>query len=665
MIRLRRLLTGRLPRDGKGGGKIPRSTVYREQLAAAMAWQILNIYPTRRRPFSWLLYKNLRGVLLADEVGGGKTFEAMALIAKHFLDETRGNRDRCRVLIVAAPSIQRKWSWCPCRTDGCVDECKNCLKSLGSDRQKFLVQAKLAGKRRRRLESLFRPSTPEENRSRIIRRKRDWRDFYRARQGIWLTSITALPPTRGRKTEAEFQRKYKFPQGAFDFIVADEAHIVRSGYRDRDEALASLNGTAVRKLHALLNANPSAKLLLLTATPFQNNVRELIQIIRLLENHSDRSEQLTDVIAEGLEGFQRQIDALRKDPDGFNRATIDELYEGLNTDITKLMKDRDGDDDPIERPSGIQKWGQRSGLDDFIRDVMVRNTKPQPANVVVNSDLSEKETLQYLLMRDLVYAEKTEREGRRGMASVHLSELVSSDQAFARTLAHRPTRARRLRHIRELFGRNLLFELKYRKLAETIADVAKGLHGKNVIVIYCRFIPTLEEIYRRLRGRFGARHVYRMMGRQDRDERAREQEKLEAANDAGLKPIMFVVSQVGNEGLDFDSFSKTVIHFDGHYNPAVMDQRNGRVYRRDNSARSLCIRQVLLNETYDQRIKFLEAEKRKMKDFYLGDGNMNAMLEQVLLNAPKLRPALARLRRFRIDLEPRRAWLMPEARRHL
>ena len=60
--------------------------------------------------------------------------------------------------------------------------------------------------------------------------------------------------------------------------------------------------------------------------------------------------------------------------------------------------------------------------------------------------------------------------------------------------------------------------------------------------------------------------------------------------------IVFLVSQVGNEGLDFDKFSDTVIHFDGHYNPAVIDQRNGRVYRRSNldKKRKITIKYIYL-----------------------------------------------------------------------
>jgi hypothetical protein len=126
-----------------------------------------------------------------------------------------------------------------------------------------------------------------------------------------------------------------------------------------------------------------------------------------------------------------------------------------------------------------------------------------------------------------------------------------------------------------------------------------------------------------------------------------------------------LVSQVGNEGLDFDKFSNTIIHFDGHYNPAVIDQRNGRIYRGTNTARSIKVKHILLDSTYDQRIKFIESEKRKMKDFYLGDASLDQLFEKTAMQDPKKKKELLNKLRFIIDLEPKRKWLLPELRKNV
>ncbi len=52
--------------------------------------------------------------MLADEVGGGKTFETLSIIAKDFLEGASISRSkRFRVLIIANPSIRSKWKWEP------------------------------------------------------------------------------------------------------------------------------------------------------------------------------------------------------------------------------------------------------------------------------------------------------------------------------------------------------------------------------------------------------------------------------------------------------------------------------------------------------------------------------------------------------------------------
>ena len=65
-----------------------KNAIQAQRLAACMAWQILNDYPIRQKPSEWKIYNNLRGVMLADEVGGGKTFETLAIISKSILEKT-------------------------------------------------------------------------------------------------------------------------------------------------------------------------------------------------------------------------------------------------------------------------------------------------------------------------------------------------------------------------------------------------------------------------------------------------------------------------------------------------------------------------------------------------------------------------------------------------
>ncbi len=198
-------------------------------------------------------------------------------------------------------------------------------------------------------------------------------------------------------------------------------------------------------------------------------------------------------------------------------------------------------------------------------------------------------------------------------------------------------------------------------MLEVIAN-KKLPNDKKVLVVFCRFIPTIEILERRLIKIYSAENVLRMDGRTS-SAKGRKQllEKVDKRNQEAKTQIIFLVSQVGNEGLDFDNFSDTVIHFDGHYNPAVIDQRNGRVYRRGNLEREITIKHIYLKDTYDQRIKFIELEKRKMKNFFLGDSGLHKIIESILekRNIAEEKLLLKELEKIKFDFEPKKKYLLP------
>lgn len=645
MAKFKKLLTGIV----NGKKLVPSGTIKKQVLASALAWQILNEYPNRKKPHTWKKYNNLIGVLLADEVGEGKTFEALSIISKDYLQRARSKKKRFRVLIVAAPSIRSKWELCsgpksnPCKEN---KQCSGCTRDKDYDMRKFLSQTRLG----RKLANLFAPNNPKEYSKRIIKSKKDWAKIYKSMpgQGVWLASVNALPDTSGRKKQAKFEKKYKFPLNAFDWIIADEAHIIRSGHSVPDECLPELSNKAVRKIHAAINSNPDAKVLFLTATPYQNNIKELIQIISMLEKQQDDF-GITSIITEALLEFQKRMDEFRENPSCFDKTQIRDLYHGLNDDISNFLKEKNVD---LKRPQELIRCGHKNGLDDCIRDIMVRNRKKLLNIDIPPIDLNECEKLQYLLFRDLVSYEENEE---KVMVSTSLSELVSSPSAFKRSIKGKGGLTK-YKLINDFFGQNLIFERKYTALVDEIGKISTKNSNRKVITVYCRFIRTMEELKKKLGEDW---EVFMLDGRVKVSERKKLLKNVGRSNKANrVKPIIFLVSQVGNEGLDFDGFSETIIHFDGHYNPAVIDQRNGRVYRGGNTHKNIKVLQILLGETYDQRIKFIEQEKRKMKDFYLGDKGLDMIFEKILKENQKLKEEhLKRLLKFKIDLAPKKGWL--------
>ena len=73
-------------------------------------------------------------------------------------------------------------------------------------------------------------------------------------------------------------------------------------------------------------------------------------------------------------------------------------------------------------------------------------------------------------------------------------------------------------------------------------------------------------------------------------------------------PFVLLVGQVGEEGIDLQEQCRYVIHYDLEWNPARMEQREGRVDRmgwmgeRRDAAGFIDVRFLLLNGTYEERI---------------------------------------------------------------
>src|SRR4051812_8033573 len=99
-MKISQFLTGKI----NSNQEINAGSVNKQRLAVATALQILEHLPNRSIPKIWEKYNFLRGVLLADEVGGGKTFEALSIISHALLNSVDNKRTRFRVLIIAAPA---------------------------------------------------------------------------------------------------------------------------------------------------------------------------------------------------------------------------------------------------------------------------------------------------------------------------------------------------------------------------------------------------------------------------------------------------------------------------------------------------------------------------------------------------------------------------------
>lgn len=190
-----------------------------------------DFYPHQFKPVVKLLHSPLKGILIADEVGLGKTIEA-GLIWK----ELEARFDYRRLLVLCPASLREKWR----------DELKN----------KIGVGAQIA------------------DASEFLQKAEGGDDFALvcSHQGM------RLPPEDGGKSAkhklARFLREREGGEPFVDMLIVDEAHHMRNRL------------TQTRKTCRLLRL-ASHHIILLTATPVNNKNEDLFSLLNLLTANSD------------------------------------------------------------------------------------------------------------------------------------------------------------------------------------------------------------------------------------------------------------------------------------------------------------------------------------------------------------------------------------------
>ncbi|MFX1535285.1 MAG: SNF2-related protein [Promethearchaeota archaeon] len=181
----------------------------------------IELYPHQIGAVQKILQEPLgRGGILADEVGLGKTIEAGLLIKEYLCRAAEEGKTEYRILILVPSSLLKQWQ----------NEMKD---KIGED---FLVYDR---KTRKQL-------------------KRQHENIWLAYPKIICSIDTAKRP--------EYRKK--LDKISWDLVVIDEAHRLRN-----EKTLA----------HQLGRALQTKRLLLLTATPLQNSLTELYNLITLID----------------------------------------------------------------------------------------------------------------------------------------------------------------------------------------------------------------------------------------------------------------------------------------------------------------------------------------------------------------------------------------------
>ena len=148
--------------------------------------------------------------------------------------------------------------------------------------------------------------------------------------------------------------------------------------------------------------------------------------IRDSSSVKESSNNITGLISSGINALEKEIFNLNISE--ISTEKLKQLSKNFNEDINTLLNIEDNK--KIKRPAELKRGNNsKEGLDDFLRDIMIRNTKESLLIKPVIVQLNESEKFQYLLYRDLI--KTTEEESQ--MFSTKLSQLVSSRDSFSKS----------------------------------------------------------------------------------------------------------------------------------------------------------------------------------------------------------------------------------------
>jgi SNF2 family DNA or RNA helicase len=285
-----------------------------------------------------LLVHGQRGVVLADEVGFGKTYEALAVVSHLCAHARRRRRSFERALVLCKPALVRKWE----------EETSSTRAGRGFPRY---LPAKHAARELfgHEVRCIDNRATARELRHSGVRGQRvDGR--HQVPPGLYIVNEKLLQEEK-RQASTLLRQIWRT---RWDVVVVDEAHHYAHG--NRPMRLFAPDGDLRNYDQPSLDFD---KIIALTATPFELTPHELVNLLALVK--ADRA--VLDTIEAGLQNFAQALDRffeLRE------RTPADPLRQQQVTLLQRLRDDDALNSDAADR-----------GLQALLRRFLIRNTKKQ------------------------------------------------------------------------------------------------------------------------------------------------------------------------------------------------------------------------------------------------------------------------------------------------
>ena len=544
-----------------------------------------DFYAYQFKPVIKMMSSPTDALLIADEVGLGKTIEAGLVWT-----ELRARLDCDRLLVACPKTLCQKWQ----------DELD----------RRFGVKAQIAD---------------AKDLLAALQRARD------AGRGYALVcSMQGLrPPRRWKDTESESESgrgsarrnlarlldEASDGEPLIDLLVVDEAHHMRNPE------------TLLNELGRLANSVASHRLFL-SATPIHLHNRDLHSLLAMVDPDTFEFETtLNDLIATNAPIIAARDRLLSAAPVAEVLERLDEAqrHEILRDSkaLAQLRQDLCRTDvDYSKRAALAVRLEQVNQLANYVtrtrrRDVQEFRVIREPKAPVL--EMSTDERLFYDEISEVVRDYAWDRDVNEpfllatpqrlltsslaaasaywcGLADAADQEIEESDQDLqGRSLDTRPLVGRIAERARvlDMTERLIAVDTKYQLLVRELLQLWET-EAEAKIIVFSSFKPTLHYLWDRLREEgVGAELLHGSVKRP----RAHILSRFEKINDIRV----LLSSEIGSEGVDLQ-FSSIVVNYDLPWNPMRLEQRIGRVDRLGQPKNKVTILNLIYDGTIDKRI---------------------------------------------------------------
>ncbi|WP_328284287.1 DISARM system SNF2-like helicase DrmD [Brevibacterium sp. UCMA 11752] len=501
-----------------------------------------NVEPYQLEPLRRALAQPRTNLLLADDVGLGKTIEAGLVVQELLL------RHRARsVVVVCPPSLSLKWQ-------------EEMIEKFGLD---FTVVDSALMAQVRRTHGL--DANPFKIFPRVIVSM------------AWLSGVRAQRLLRDVTSGLENRNSAR--RYAFDILVVDEAHHAAPSSPSRgragaDYAVDSQRTVAVRELSRLCEHR-----LFLSATPHNGHTESFTALMEMIDDRrfqrgaSVDPNALQEVSIRRLKsdiiekGFQpRRLETIPFTPSDDEENTFDELDRLLKESADRNGRKRSGD-----IVSMLLKKRFLSSPWAFSRTLGLY----QDATVGLADWADASEADDYYA--EIFGSGQTDEE--EGLVEQPESEALRQSKSASPLSAATPAEIVRLCDWGNSY--QVRPDTRLRALMDWLEVIVRiGKHWSNErVVIFTEYADTLNWIRTNLEQQgYDSTRLGIIQGSTDKEERERIRARF--TTDPSKEPIrVLLATDSAGEGIDLQDYCHRLVNFDIPFNPARLEQRIGRIDR--------------------------------------------------------------------------------------